>query len=84
MILIATNIHAGSGEIVNLFGFAKNALEGTSNPQAARSSQAGCATFLCLAKIPYKGELASGGVRIILAVAMTSWFGWSPNAVFND
>jgi len=44
VILIATNIHAGSGEIVNLFGFAKNALEGTSNLQAGRSSRPGCAT----------------------------------------
>jgi hypothetical protein len=39
---------------------------------------------LCLAKIRYRGELAPGGLRIILVVAMTSWFGWLPIAVGND
>jgi hypothetical protein len=39
---------------------------------------------LCLAKIQYRGELAPGGLQIILAVAMASWFGWSLIAVGND
>ena len=39
---------------------------------------------VCLAKILYRGELAPGGLRIILAVAMASCFGWSPIAVGND
>ena len=37
-----------------------------------------------LAKIRCRGELAPGGLRIILAVAMASWFGWSLIAVGND
>jgi hypothetical protein len=33
---------------------------------------ASAAMALCLAKIPYLGELAPGGLQIILAVAMAS------------
>ena len=43
MILIKANIHAGFGEYIDFYEFTKNAPEGTSNPQAARSSRAGCA-----------------------------------------
>jgi len=51
MILIAANVHAGSGEIIDFYEFVKNAPKGTSNPQAGRSSRPGCATKTdCLAK----------------------------------
>jgi hypothetical protein len=42
MILIAANIHEGSGEIIDFCGLTKNAPKGTSNPQADRSSRAMC------------------------------------------
>jgi hypothetical protein len=41
VILIEANIHAGYRENIDFSEFAKNALKGTSNPQAARSSRAG-------------------------------------------
>jgi len=44
-IMIPANIHAGSGENIDFYKLMKNAQKGTSNPQAARSSRAGCATF---------------------------------------
>ena len=41
---VAANNHAGFREIIDFYEFAKNAPEGTSNPQAGRSSRPGCAT----------------------------------------
>jgi len=44
VILISANIHESFGKIIDFYDFVKNAPKGTSNPQAARSSRAGCAT----------------------------------------
>jgi len=45
VILIASKIYAGFGEFTGCCELAKNAPEGTSDPQAWRSSRPGCANL---------------------------------------